>query len=41
MDSVFEIKWNNAIFTIFGKHLAIRPSERTVKKVKLVKEMDL
>lgn len=33
-ECVFGMKLGNMIFTIFGKHLCIRPAERSVKKIK-------
>ncbi|KAJ6635242.1 Ribonuclease P protein subunit p29 [Pseudolycoriella hygida] len=41
MDSVFKILLKNLEFTIFGKHLTIRPAERSVKKIKNFMEPDL
>lgn len=33
-ECVFSMKFGNIKFTIFGKHLCIRPAERSVKKIK-------
>lgn len=33
-ECVFGMKFGNMEFTIFGKHLCIRPAERSVKKIK-------
>lgn len=33
-ECVFGMKFGNMVFTIFGKHLCIRPAERSVKKIK-------
>ncbi|XP_075160252.1 ribonuclease P/MRP subunit POP4 [Haematobia irritans] len=33
-ECVFSMKFGNMDFTIFGKHLCIRPAERSVKKIK-------
>ncbi|XP_037050017.1 ribonuclease P protein subunit p29 [Bradysia coprophila] len=40
-DSIFTIFINNLELTIFGKHLTIRPAERSVKKIKNFMEPDL
>lgn len=40
IDSVFEVKWKNVRFGLFGMHLAIDPAARSTKKVKLPKLMD-
>lgn len=40
-DSVFLIKLYNLELTVFGKHLNIRPAERSVKKVKSIMDPDL
>ncbi|CAO1328477.1 unnamed protein product [Diamesa hyperborea] len=40
IDSVFEVKWKNVRFGLFGMHLAIDPAQRSTKKVKLPKLMD-
>lgn len=40
-DSVFLIKLYNLEMTVFGKHLNIRPAERSVKKVKNIMDPDL
>lgn len=33
-ECIFSMKFGNMDFTIFGKHLCIRPAERSVKKIK-------
>lgn len=33
-DSMFELKWKNARFTVYGKHLCYRSAERSTKKIK-------
>ncbi|XP_054733369.1 ribonuclease P protein subunit p29 [Anastrepha obliqua] len=33
-ECVFKMRFGNMEFTIFGKHLALRPAERSVKKIK-------
>lgn len=35
-DSIFELKWKNARFTVFGKHLSYRSAERSTKKIKTI-----
>ncbi|XP_070509592.1 ribonuclease P protein subunit p29 [Chironomus tepperi] len=39
--SIFELKWNNLKITLHGKSLAIRSAERSVKKVKTVRLIEL
>lgn len=40
-DSVFRIQIDGIECTIFGRHLGIRPAERSVKKIKNFMDMDL
>lgn len=40
-DSIFELKWKTARFSIYGKHLSYRSADRSTKKVKTVSLMEL
>lgn len=40
-DCIFSITYGNLEFIIFGKHITIRPAERSVKKIKNAIELDL
>ena len=40
-ESVFEVPVHNLVLKIFGKHINMRPAERSVKKVKQFMSMDL
>lgn len=35
-DSIFELKWRNTRFVVYGKHLCYRSADRSTKKVKNV-----
>ncbi|KAG5677540.1 hypothetical protein PVAND_007292 [Polypedilum vanderplanki] len=39
--SIFELKWRKARFTVYGKNLAIRTAERSVKKIKTVRLIEI
>ena len=40
-NSVFELKWKTARFSIYGKHLCYRSADRSTKKVKTIALMEL
>jgi ribonuclease P protein subunit POP4 len=40
-DSMFELKWKNARFTVYGKHLCYRSAERSTKKIKTLELCEL
>jgi ribonuclease P protein subunit POP4 len=40
-DSMFELKWKNARFTVYGKHLCYRSAERATKKIKTIDQFHL
>lgn len=40
-DSIFELKWKSARFSIYGKHLCYRSADRSTKKVKTIALMEL
>lgn len=40
-ESVFEVRVHNLVLTIFGKHINMRPAERSVKKVKHFMDLDI
>lgn len=40
-ESVFQVPVYNLTLTIFGKHINMRPAERSVKKVKQFMDLDI
>lgn len=40
-DSIFELKWRTARFSLYGKHLCYKSAERSSKKVKNVAVIDI